>query len=381
MGGNALKNCVTRRFEAAEYYPLEKTVLQQLRQTFPSRRIEPILAYRNKPSFGDMDILFEFTDADTVAVFAEQVQAVFSPQEMMVATNQITFEYRECQVDLMLTAPPDFQPSLDYYNYNDLGNLLGRVAASMGLKLGHDGLCYRWGEGPRCRITGPVETDWAVILPLLGYSHERWLQGFDEMEDMFHFVVSSPYFNPAPYQYKNQNHASRTRNAKRKTYQEFLAWLSTAPEGTVPAYPQGHKQVWWPYLTERLPALEAACEALQRVDHDAKVHRQRFSAEQVAQWTGRAGPGLAALMKRLREDAGGREGLQAWVQGLDDATLQDRVLALHKKVTRLPKETRYERCQRLARLNPGCATADEVRRVARDLFAKEMVGSNRPKLP
>lgn len=40
----------------------------------------------------------------------------------------------------------------------------------------------------------------------------------------------------------------------------------------------------------------------------------------------------------------------------------------------MASETRYERCQRLARKGHGCVTDAEVKRVAGYLFAKELVG-------
>ena len=59
MGGNALKNTETRRYERDEYFALVETVLARLRSlpSFRERRMAAIPAYGTKESFGDMDVL------------------------------------------------------------------------------------------------------------------------------------------------------------------------------------------------------------------------------------------------------------------------------------------------------------------------------------
>lgn len=42
----------------------------------------------------------------------------------------------------MLKANEHFNTSLEYLNWNDLGNLIGRIAHKFGLKYGHKGLLY-----------------------------------------------------------------------------------------------------------------------------------------------------------------------------------------------------------------------------------------------
>jgi len=59
MGGNALKNCVTRRYQAGEFAVLADEVLHALRRGSPDRRAALLPANRSKADFGDMDVLVE----------------------------------------------------------------------------------------------------------------------------------------------------------------------------------------------------------------------------------------------------------------------------------------------------------------------------------
>lgn len=331
MGGNALKQCKTRRYAADEYFPFEKAVLNQLRADFPDRRIEAIPAYRSKPSFGDMDVLFQSDNFNVQLV--DYLTRTFASKQVVQNSNVYSFEHQEFQVDLILTPEKHFQTSLNYFSYNDLGNLLGRISHSMGLKLGHDGLSYSWRDGDYMFATLELERDWRVILPVLGYSYDRWNKGFDSLKDIFEFAVSSPFFNKDIYLLHNRNHTSRVRDAKRKTYMEFLQWLEEAPPGTVPAYPRkDSKALWLPYLFEQLPGFEEKYRETDARFQAAMTAKRRFNGELVQSLTGLSAQALGELMRKIKEHFGGKEALQAFVLQASDAEIEAMVLERHQAI-------------------------------------------------
>jgi hypothetical protein len=65
MGGNALKEIETRRVNRAEYDQIKNIVLSKLAQRITGARINDILAYRTKESFGDLDVLVETFPGDS----------------------------------------------------------------------------------------------------------------------------------------------------------------------------------------------------------------------------------------------------------------------------------------------------------------------------
>jgi hypothetical protein len=297
MGGQALKNCVTRRYDAEEYYALEKEVLKRLKSLFPESQPLAIKAYSAKESFGDMDVLI---DSELLpSSWVKDVCECFSPKEFIKNGNVLSFEFRECQVDLIVTDPSEMHSSYNYFAYNDLGNLIGRVAHSMGLKLGHDGLTYKFYAQER-HVFREIKLldDWEQILPVLGYSWERYQQGFDTLEDIFEFVVSSPFFNKSIYALENRNHAARTRDQKRKTYMEFLKWIESYDEtNTQNALKFRSKENWLGYLFDIVPNFRQQYELTQYEYDDSVEFKSRFNGTLVTQWTGIEKQELGSFMK------------------------------------------------------------------------------------
>ena len=130
MGGNALKNCTTRRYQADEYHRLEDEVRKKWREHFLTEA-HPITAYKTKESFGDMDLIV--VSETLPPMWTELVKEVFQPQESVKNGNVFSFEYKQFQIDLIATPLKELVSSTQYFAFNDLGNLIGRVAHSMGL--------------------------------------------------------------------------------------------------------------------------------------------------------------------------------------------------------------------------------------------------------
>jgi hypothetical protein len=110
MGGNALKNCTTRRYEADEYFALATEVREMLRDGFihadgNTRRVEVVKAYHSKDSFGDLDVIFESDHLPHN--FAEHLKRLFNPKEMVPNGKVYSLEYKEFQIDLVFAVWPD----------------------------------------------------------------------------------------------------------------------------------------------------------------------------------------------------------------------------------------------------------------------------------
>ncbi|MDO8414837.1 MAG: hypothetical protein Q7S87_01350 [Agitococcus sp.] len=327
MGGNALKNCVTRRYTAEEYYPLEAAVLARLQEFFPSKRVAPILAYRNKASFGDMDILLESPVPDVD--LRDALASMFQPKELVSEgylhglrmpngqlqhrdavglvgavpefneTGCISFEHHEFQVDVLCTPTRYFDFCNHYYNYNDLGNLCGVLAKSLGVTLGFDGLWLKVKEGTQFFGKVLLTEDYHEALEFLGYDVTRYRQGFDAIEDMFDFVQANPYFDSALYMLENRANRSRTRDVKRPTYIAFLARLRAAlPHGNV-GYMQPNEALCRIYTA--FPHAQAEHKALLATKGQKSQARQLFSGETFKAITGLEGKSLGILMEDLRK--------------------------------------------------------------------------------
>lgn len=330
MGGNAIKNTVTRRYAATEYHKLEHEVLLQLRTDFPDRRIQAIKAYRAKDSFGDMDLLFE-SDNLTIDV-SQYINDTFTAKEIVKNGHVYSFEHMEFQIDLILVSSKEFETSASYFAWNDLGNLCGRLSQSMGLKLGHDGLSYTWVQDTYKFDEILLMTDWKDILPVLGLDYHTWADGFDTIEDIFKFTTSSRFFNKDLYLLHNRNHTSRVRDAKRKTYTDFLEWIQDESK-TLPNWPYTEqKNDWLPYLFSVIPGFEVKYNETQRRFIQAGLVKEKYNGKLVMEITGRSNKDLSALMMTIKESFETKELFNAWILASTEDEIKQFIINANNKL-------------------------------------------------
>lgn len=231
MGGNALKE-PSIRLGADKYYSLIRPVTTELERTQAFTRVGVIASYSEKESFGDMDILVctdsgEWPQGFKESSFLQNREVVWNGPVCSLGWDLIEGRF---QIDLILVPTLDYSVAAGYFAYNDLGNLLGIIAKSLGFKLGHKGLWKRFyhPDKPTELIYSVlVSKDWSEILQFLGIPTnwiEYWRVGLDSLEQIFRLVQSSKYYHPDLYLLENRNSVSRVRDAKRVNYNKFLAW-------------------------------------------------------------------------------------------------------------------------------------------------------------
>jgi len=221
MGGRALKNTTTRRYDRKEFDVISIELMDMLKNDF--KRVLMPLFYTNKESFGDADIIVSMEDF--TQDMRKYIMDKFHPNEIFHNGNCWSFDYKELQVDLITVSAEDFDTNAMYLSYNDLGNYIGKIAHGFGLKYGQQGLTYdHYFKGSNIgRVI--ISKDYDKIYEFLGLSYDRWKKGFNELEDIFKFISESPYFNWEYLQLENNNRINRERDAKRKSYMSFLEYI------------------------------------------------------------------------------------------------------------------------------------------------------------
>lgn len=225
MGGDALKQfgIETRRYSKNEYFELWGDIKNKLSLRLYNRRFDIIPAYKNKDSFGDMDILIEKTN-NTID-FIQLIYDLFGENTTIFKnSNVLSFNYKDFQIDFILTKSKFYETSLNYFSFNDLNNLTGRIFHKFGLKFGHEGLTYIIKEKTYVFDKILLSQDINKIYKFIDLDSTEFNMGFDSLEDIFKFVSSSKYFHPDIFLLHNRNHESRIRDKKRKTYTKFLKW-------------------------------------------------------------------------------------------------------------------------------------------------------------
>lgn len=348
MGGHAL-SVEQVRLPAHRYTPLAQKLEESFR-AFVGARVETIRAYRQKPDFGDLDLLVE-----AEALFAlskdpeDRWEAARRWAVNMGATDfaqsgsgPLSFGYplpegASFQVDLIAVPAAEFDSHRDYFAWNDLGNLMGAVAHKMGMKFGHKGLLYPLREGTHLVEEILVTNDTHKALEFMGYNPKRWAQGFDTMEDMFQFASSTPYFSPEMFALKNLNNKNRTRNRKRKTFMTFLSWLDDGNwTGTPYVFPED-RSVWVPSVRQAFPEFGRRLDdCIERVTNDRAI-RERFNGRVLATWTGLEGQELGAALAKIRRSAGSEERLAQIVAEHEGDDLRARILTLLESAPPRPR--------------------------------------------
>lgn len=253
MGGKAL-NFETRRVNKEEYNQLYEEIKTKLKplaewtidlvtafkeankldsELFIGFKQLPFVlfpSYRNKETFGDMDILMckEVFDKRHLK---QKLKELFEYKDIFCNSDIWSFDYKDFQIDLVFVPFRYYETAVTYMSYDPIGNLMGKVANRLGCKYGWNGLYKKVYTEDRSRTICEIELtlEPKKIFEFLGYDYDRFLKGFDTLEEIFEYAVSSKYFNKSIFQIENLRHEDRTRNRKRVSYMLFLQWLKSKP--------------------------------------------------------------------------------------------------------------------------------------------------------
>lgn len=300
MGGLALKNCKTRRYERAEFDVISVELMDALKQDF--KRVAMPLFYNNKTSFGDADIIVSTEGFNKN--MRDYIVDTFSPNEIFHNGNCWSFDYKELQVDLITVAPEHFDSNMTYLSYNDMGNYIGKIAHGFGLKYGQEGLMYdHYFKGSNIgRII--LSKDYDKIYKFLGLSYDRWKQGFNDLEDIFKFISESPFFNWEYVQLENNNRVNRERDKKRKSYMSFLDYIE------INCKDDNHR---YEYLKDKSNYLKSITESFPEADVILNIReleynycknlyiKAKFSGVDVIRETGAEDKGVGIILNGFKE--------------------------------------------------------------------------------
>ena len=299
MGGNALKGTFTRRYDKAEYFALTEEVVAIASRNPNINYLSVIPAYRGKDSFGDMDILYT-TKGDEQCLEAAYFRNTFAPNQIAKNSEVISFDYKELQIDFIHIKGDQFDYALNYYSWNDCGNLVGKLAHQLGLKHGHKGLVLPLRDGNNKFADVLLSLNHSDTLRFLGLDERKFETGFESLDEIFNFIAESPYYNPENYKLENLNSIAKIRDRKRDTYNKFLAfgesWAGKRYVG--PADRTVHLQNIFRFFEECYPAYKQAIRDLAV----QQLVKEKFNGTIVQCWTGLSGKELGEFMKELRTD-------------------------------------------------------------------------------
>lgn len=302
MGGNAFEGL--KRLNKEDYNDHFDRISNWLGKWYLHDRTK---SYSNKESFGDLDIIVSIDlddiEKDIDFIQKRMVRDGFHDIEFKKNGNVLSFKHCNFQTDLIFVDESNFDCARFYYSYNDLHCIIGRVAHKLGVKFGSDGLWHSIkDEGGANELKTLLTKDPNEIYDYLGYSYERYLEGFDSVEDIFEFIASSKYFNKDIFSFENLDHRNRTRNRKRKNYSDFVEWTKNREFKNNYQYDK-NKQNYLIKLDQAFPKvfifdkIERHSEMIRTI----KILNKIFNGNLVSKWTGLKGSELGKLMKSFNE--------------------------------------------------------------------------------
>lgn len=306
MGGNALAPFGAKRVSKAEAEKqleiLQGFLLKASGSDDLTFRFEPIKAYREKADFGDLDILVSIKPGQVMELLsATPLAGQPSIRNGSVVSVGMPLDGGGLlQVDLISAPEHEFYFSSGYFAWNDLGNLVGRIAHKMGIKLGHDGLWLPLRDGTNLFDEILLTQDFGEALDFLGFDSERWHAGFDNVEQIYDYVSKGTRFNPDIYNLDNRNHTARVRDKKRPVYTGFLTWMDARPELNRFEW-NPDKSVYLPEIFEGFPkSKEQHTASLAKLQKAAEA-KTKFNGEIVSSHTGLSGKDLGSFIAEFKK--------------------------------------------------------------------------------
>ncbi len=337
MGGNALSH-TSVRLTKKNYERVAAEVVSRLQAAYPGNRVYAIESYRAKADFGDLDVLVESTGFDphqaANALGAVEVVRNGPVTSVGLVVNPAVSELdgNLFQVDLIKMEPEAFEFASRYFRFSDMGNLVGRVAHAMFVSLRHDGLVFHVRDGDYKFREIMLTRDYGEALAFLGYDAARYAQGFEDLQEVFEYVASTPYFSTAIFLLENRNAQARVRDRKRPTYNAFLKWCEARPDLPSYAFPQD-KKAWLPRIAEFFPHFQAEYDQALADLAEQRAVKAKFNGEWVSQLTGLQGKELGGLMKAFKESFETPEQQRTFVLAKTPQEIELRVRRVHSRLT------------------------------------------------
>ena len=225
MGGSALKHVETKRLTTKEFEEIKKELIPKLIIEFKTE-IYPLKYYFDKQDHGDLDLLVKIP-CNQQKLIKQILYNIYECNEVYYNDYCYSFDYKGFQVDLILIDDKYFEVAKIFYDFNDLGILVGKIANHFGLKFGEYGLKFvlysrdRTQKLRRIHLTSNIEK----VFYILGLDYERYKWGFKNLEELFNYIAYSKYFYKYLGTLEYLSSDQRHRDKKRKNIKLFETWL------------------------------------------------------------------------------------------------------------------------------------------------------------
>jgi len=307
MGGKALNKygVFTERKNTEEFLRIGKELQRRIEDDLPvSTAI--VSCYHTKADHGDLDLLLKIDEGINI-LWREYIQKTFSPEAINSNGGVYSFDYKNFQIDFIPIPEAKWETAKIYYSYDPLGNIMGKTYHKFGLSYGWQGLHYKFRNFNGSNSQDIVLTnDARRIFEFGGYDYDRYLQGFEILEEIFNFCISGKYFDAEMFQMENLKSIDKKRNRKRGSYHLFLNYIKDNGINTHYEFEE-EKDNYLITIDSAFPEAELLYKLhdLQVEDDFNKAVAEKFNGNVIMEWLPELkGKELGAAITKFKESWG-----------------------------------------------------------------------------
>jgi len=296
MGGNLYK---VGRVTKERYTEIVESLLPILDKHFGVYYRIPI-AYHNKKTYGDVDIILDagFLQNKHWEEPLLKDLGVFQVKKIRNVTSVLYWDF---QVDFFCVGTSKFESTYNFMCYNILGNLMGRLYHKFNLKYGERGLSYVMRSFNNHSIHEvQVSSDMKRILEFVDLNYDRWKRGFDDLTDIFEYIIGSKYFCTS--QYSDDFFNVRKRAMERPDFNTFLDYLKE--NNITKNYPFDYnKEVYLPMINAAFPEVKLDEKYKKHCELQIKLEKiaEKFNGRLIMELTPLKGAQLGDFMKEFKK--------------------------------------------------------------------------------
>ena len=330
MGGRALlsKGVATERKDTQTFNEIAEELRGRIGEDL-LLETAIVKCFHTKEDHGDLDLLVKVKHKDFD--FLGYINAEFRPHATYVNANVISFDYRNFQIDFIKINPVSWETAQTYYSYDPLGNIMGKSYHKFNLSYGWNGLYYKFRNTHGSAADIFITADARKIFEFGGYDYDRYLQGFECLEEIYDFCIAGKYFNIETFKMENLTQIDRKRNRKRKSYHEFLNYVGASSVTKAFEFNKD-KDSYLPMIEAYFPEakLMEKLDALKEEDRLNNVIAQKFNGDIVMMWLPELqGKQLGAAMSLFKQSLG--DEYREFMLNSSYTTIQERFMKVYNE--------------------------------------------------
>jgi len=301
MGGQALKNTYTERKNTEEFNFIKAKIIPSIIDIL-QYEAHVVKFYHNKETHGDMDILIKINNHTNNKLIINFIKNNYNPNEIHMNGNVISFNYEDFQIDFILINESNWDIAKHYFDYDCCGNIMGKTYHKFNLSYGWEGMYYKFRNfNGRNSSNILISKDPRKIFDFGGYNYDKYLLGFDNLEEIFAFVIDCKYFDSNIFQMENLKHIDRKRNRKRKSYHVFLNYLKENGIATQFSFNRD-KAMYIPIINEFFPEADLIekLDLLNEKNNINKILAEKFNGNIIMTWTNLSGKELGNAIRKFK---------------------------------------------------------------------------------